>query len=422
MFVNVLQTAAQKGALWVIKLGFQSQKASLLAAPFTSATRSSLFPGLELVPFAIQNDALCAAAVHGRVRDMAWLLEKPFEIDAPASLGQETALNIAVVRSHHAAVRLLLEAGADPNCQRSQGNMAPLHAAARTKRGIDAGILDILFQYGANVHLWDDVKFQPIHEAALNGHLELLRQFLDHGASVEAGCNPPQTYTPLMLASGSCKPSLVTYLLRAGANVNAKTGGWGNTALSLAVRDRAFGRPIWPSTPARSTIEALLKYGADVRQLPKFAGPKQSIIHGWLNVPDKARWDDDHLYPVIRKCVDVGGDVDTRNGHGRTPLEEIFFAHSQNEIFAVPLTVAALLQAGAYDNLLCAVCARQDWQSKHALIRYVITLRGRKAKAEAATNLRQLVRECAISEDEHRSAFSMLHQSSTEAAANRWRV
>ena len=204
----------------------------------------------------------------------------------------------------------------------------------------------------------------------------------------------------------------------AGAKVNSKTGRRGNTALSLAVRDSVLKKPTRPGALARSTSETILSYGADIRQLPKSVGPRETLIHGWLKVPHGAHWNDDHLYPVICKCVDAGSDVDGRNGHGRTPLEEIFFTRSQNQIFAVPLTVSALLQAGAYDNLLSAVCARQDWRSKHALIRYIITLRGRKV--EAATNLRQLVRQCANSEDEHCPAFSMLFQSSTEAAAKRW--
>jgi len=401
-FIAIVQGAAQKGAFWIVLLAYGSTKASLLAKPFYSRTRSSLVPEYTPSPFSIENDALCSAAVHGRYDQIRFLLKTGSDIDAPASLCQEIALNLAISRGHRDAAGLFLHGGADPDSQRSRGKRSPLHAGAKIRGGVDLEVAEIPMRAGANASLWNDDLLQPLHQAAINGHRMLINLLLGYGAQVDDRLLCPDGYTALMLASASCHVSTVDRLLAGGANINALRRFHG-TALMLTARDDAAGKP---SRCVKSTIEVLLEHGADVSLVPKTRYDKGCLLHKWLQVPHNGRFDDDHLCAIIQACLEAGADLNERNDAGRTPLEDIFFKCSMSQVLSIPSTISALLKAGCQDNALVAGCARLDWGSKPSLLRHILEWRGLPYCPEAS--LHELVCQCATSEDERRAALFIL--------------
>jgi ankyrin repeat protein len=71
--------------------------------------------------------------------------------------------------------------------------------------------------------------------AAWNGHLEIVKLLLEHGADVNAKMEG--LGTALHLAASNGHLEIVKLLLENGADVNAKTeGGYGETAVEIANR------------------------------------------------------------------------------------------------------------------------------------------------------------------------------------------
>lgn len=76
-----------------------------------------------------------------------------------------------------------------------------------------------LIAQGANVNARDHNQ-TPLIRAAQNGHIQIMRVLLDHGADVNALDESGRT--ALMIAAGSSDPEMVRLLLSKGAKVNIK--------------------------------------------------------------------------------------------------------------------------------------------------------------------------------------------------------
>lgn len=149
-----------------------------------------------------------------------------------ASFGQPpmTPLSLAFRRGHWSIVRLLLEAGADPN-----GVIASPTDPA-DPQGItlvqyvasvgDAETLRLLIGRRADLNLAKDDGMTPLMMAAFNGHAEAVRLLVEAGATVNAiaspGGNPPLTAFDAAAAKGHDK--IVAYL-RSQGGVSRQTAG-----------------------------------------------------------------------------------------------------------------------------------------------------------------------------------------------------
>jgi ankyrin repeat protein len=104
------------------------------------------------------------------------------------------------------------------------------------------------------VRSWAEDGWTPLHLAAFFGHPEAVTALVALGADVQAWAENSHRNQPLHAAiAGHCEFSVVTALIDARANVNAKDGG-GFTPLHLAAfRGDAY------------VTELLLARGADVR-------------------------------------------------------------------------------------------------------------------------------------------------------------
>lgn len=228
---------------------------------------------LAMPPLAVAADDQSVWLAVGHPDHPAWEFQKPplmqwrSEPEGPSKTigAQEDApalLLEAIVNGEENAVRLLLEAGADPNRTADWDDApTPLIAAAernragiverllragariesRGKRGQTAliaaaragakEVLQVLCDAGANVDAQDEERWTALHFAALHQFVEGIRILIDHGA------NPSVTVTnrmtPLTLALAVRAEETAFLLLAGGATAEGEDG-----ALSQAVQLR----------------------------------------------------------------------------------------------------------------------------------------------------------------------------------------
>lgn len=165
-----------------------------------------------------------------------------------------------------AAVKILIDAGADVNCVGDYGRtllFEAIYGAHMREEGFktEGGIhftpyhiesIKLLIASGANVNARDDNGNTPLHGASssFRGFTdlpEIIRILLDAGAKVDARNN--DGVTPLMRAAYTNAAENAEALIAAGADVNAKTKG-GLT-------------PLWYAAHANysaAKVEAVLRY------------------------------------------------------------------------------------------------------------------------------------------------------------------
>ncbi|KAL4640477.1 Cyclin-dependent kinase 4 inhibitor B [Arapaima gigas] len=114
------------------------------------------------------GDELASAAATGDAERVARLLQDGASVDAVNRFGR-TPIQVMMMGST-AVAQLLLGHGANPNVQDSTGT-SPLHDAARE------GFLDIvriLCSFHANPHLLDMWERRPVDLARERGHQEVV--------------------------------------------------------------------------------------------------------------------------------------------------------------------------------------------------------------------------------------------------------
>lgn len=134
----------------------------------------------------------------------------------------------------------------------------------------DAARIPALVAAGADVNLpiGNPGGETPLIRAITSGELSIVRRLLQTGADVNLACKGPRSFTPLMFAHDN--PNMLSELIAAGANVNARTTAHsirspsgrmkllpgGETALHLAA-----------SAGNAAAVRVLLESGAEVEAL-----------------------------------------------------------------------------------------------------------------------------------------------------------
>ena len=180
-----------------------------------------------------QSDCVEALLAHGVEVNKVW--------------GKRTALCMASRSGSVECVRLLLEAGADPNLTAANGDMAPLSQARKLEcakllvehgakvnavNSVGATALSTktqfrqvdtcryLLEQGARMDLYSANRGPPLVDAVRYEAFNLITLFLNHGAGIEEA--DAKGYTPLIMAVKLKKLKMVRFLLEKGANPETK--------------------------------------------------------------------------------------------------------------------------------------------------------------------------------------------------------
>ena len=214
-------------------------------------------------------------------------MKQAFQRNTPLSMavtGAFYANSYDKLNRYMEAVKLLLNAGADPN----KGNLygkTPLH---------------LLLEAGASPNITYNAGPSPHYVFASVGCLQLLQIHLDAGA--DPNLSDREGITPLHLAteigsSLSGTLGLINALLRAGANPNlAKKGGVTPLLQSAWKREE-------------NVVEVLLNAGAD---------PNKADCHGNTSLSFAA---EKGLLKTVKVLLDHGADPNVADEHGTTPLQ-----------------------------------------------------------------------------------------------------
>jgi serine/threonine-protein phosphatase 6 regulatory ankyrin repeat subunit B len=147
-----------------------------------------------------------------------------------------TALHLGAQEGHVEVMRLLLANGAEVNQPRREGNRITTKVHTITEDGrVEVTEEPMLLEKGADaVQMRTDYSCTPVIVAAQNGHVEVVRVLLEHGAKVNSARS--NGGTALMVAAEKGHPETVRLLLEKGAAQNRVTHN-GDTALLIATHN-----------------------------------------------------------------------------------------------------------------------------------------------------------------------------------------
>ena len=118
-----------------------------------------------------------------------------FPNNSPPAGWDSTCLDYAIYYSPLSFVRILLELGADPNYE--EGSYPSLLAALSSARDDRYALLELLLDYGADIHQRGINDYTPLHYAANLDDPRAIGILLSHGADREARTNVDDYATPL---------------------------------------------------------------------------------------------------------------------------------------------------------------------------------------------------------------------------------
>jgi ankyrin repeat protein len=267
--------------------------------------------------------ALHWAASRGADAVVQTLLEHGATVDDLDRCNRNTALHDASKAGMIGAATILLDSRANANARNTQGD-TPLVMASRQRSPASLEVAKLLIARGADANIpgsgtpsevagnnSEMADFRPLHHAALNGDLALLKLLVDNRADVNAVS--VTGYAPLHLAMAGGYLDVARLLLERGARVNTRDER-GNTPLHWV----AF---------------------AD--------GGSVSSFENHINIKDNytyARIGPDAYPPLAALLIDRGADINAVNGRGKTPLGSLGTAGNEK--------IAAILRSKGAEILV----------------------------------------------------------------------
>ncbi|KAI1847609.1 hypothetical protein JX266_006461 [Neoarthrinium moseri] len=279
-----------------------------------------------------------------------------------------TPLWLAASVGHAEVVKILIEAGANPDHDHGYNGLKPLHLAAKgnnfhcaselLKAGVDpltkktkedpgnwcgnaprtfghtplmyachSGHLetvDVFLQHIKDV----DIAHQALAWATENGRSKVIKRILQYpGIDVNAKVRGD---TPLLLACATQNAEVVVMLVKAGANPNILCRGSGDEFGGIGTYDYAFYLDNDPSL-GLSPLHRLCAVSSEHQYSGGASGQDLTLM--------------------LNTLLEAGADIHQRCPHGKTPLH--FAAGDSEPGFNGFLTSRLLLERGADANVVC---------------------------------------------------------------------
>ncbi len=229
-----------------------------------------------------------------------------------------TALHWAVRNNDATLVDRLLRAGARPHAENRYG-ATPIALACESG---SAAIIERLLKAGVSANATGPLGETALHTCAHAGNTAGVRVLVAAGASVDPGDNW-RGQTPLMWAAAERHPETMQVLIKAGADVNARStiiewerqrtdeprdkwlppGGW--TPLLLAARENCV-----------ACVDVLAAAGADL-----------NIVDPERHTPLIIALTNGH-FDVAGRLIDHGADLNMQDNVGQTALWAAVDAHT----------------------------------------------------------------------------------------------
>lgn len=204
--------------------------------------------------------ALMIAANRGHTYVVQLLLERGADISATDNKGQ-TAMQAAESRGFERIVSMLRKysaASSQPEQSSAlKSQTVPRLSLHRAVDESDFAALKSLIDAGADVNARSSDEWTPLMLATIKGHTQMVEALLKNGA--DSNARNRKGWTALMFAVSMSDADTMRILLGAGANINARDKE-GKTALMQAANENN-----------RDSVRVLLGEGADVN-LEDYAG------------------------------------------------------------------------------------------------------------------------------------------------------
>ncbi|MCY4114075.1 MAG: ankyrin repeat domain-containing protein [Chloroflexi bacterium] len=231
-------------------------------------------------------------------------------------IDEQTPLSLAIAIRNQKLIRILIEAGADPNVRVVPDYEVGSHLAHAVEGG-DLAIVELLLEAGADPNVSDadlgapSYRATPLARAYHNDRADLVRVLVEGGAKLgDRGSEM------LSGAISSGRAELVDALVEAGADVNATAAnGWSMLKWAV-VKDSA------------EMVGVLVEAGADVNATD--ANGEHILFDAVLHGSSE----------VVETLVAAGADVNARDKNGRSVL-------GKARLFNDPEVIRILINAGA---------------------------------------------------------------------------
>ncbi|MGD2181510.1 ankyrin repeat domain-containing protein [Lusitaniella coriacea] len=224
------------------------------------------------------------AVMNNDIETVRSCLDKGVDPDVRKGQGV-TPLCIATYDGNREIAELLLDRGAEINQGLEEENgVNPLLNAARFG---DEEFVKILLARGAKIGL---------HFAALQGDIDVVKEYLERGSPIQSMRN--RGMTPLHLAALGNQRETAELLLEYGADINFETPA-SETALHQAVRGQS-----------KEVIELLADRGADLNPIGLAGTPLQLAIL-------------ENDIEIVRLLIAKGADVNAGNSRVNFPLHTV---------------------------------------------------------------------------------------------------
>lgn len=261
-----LEMAKAQGIDLNLRTGYSNKTLLMLAADESREQSVKVLLEAKLDPNAEDDEnrtALDYAIEEKCVPVAALLIKAGSNVNGKRTL--KNAMGVAMEEGNFQFLKMVLEAGADPNATLPTGQPALVEVVGAdryTKHRLE--VLSLMLKHGANPNVMrnDDSHISVLMLAAMEDKLEEAKVLMQHGAEVNY-VDPAMGTTPLHAAVVGANVGIVKMLLGAGAKTDIQTIAEvaeikpGSTPLHFAMVLADEGK-------RRAIAHALIEAGADV--------------------------------------------------------------------------------------------------------------------------------------------------------------